>query len=191
MHACPAQRARGGRYHHLTAPSRQPELHKCVFYAAWWEVAEPLGSLLAMRMRPVLGWVQRPAFIVPMPMPLLRRWSRGLDHAALLASSMGVGLSLPVHSLLAMKSGVPQARSTRSARRRMAHHRVQFRRCSLAKPDWRQYEGATIILVDDVMTTGSTAAVAARRLRELNPGRVFLAVVAVSDVEKPCPPRRA
>ncbi|MCH2149435.1 MAG: hypothetical protein MK095_08390, partial [Phycisphaerales bacterium] len=69
-------------------------------YAAWWEVAEPLGKLLAMRMWPLLGRNRQPAFVVPMPMPLLRRWSRGLDHAALLAASMGAGLSLPVHSIL-------------------------------------------------------------------------------------------
>ena len=173
--------------------SWEGELRRLVLglkYSAWWEVADPLGRLLAMRMRPLLGWVQQPACIVPMPMPLLRRWTRGLDHAALLASSMGRGLGLPVRPLLTMKHGVLQARSTRSVRRRMGQHRVQFRHRRLFSPDLKSFQGSTIVLVDDVMTTGSTAFVAAKRLRSLNPRRLFLAVAAVSDGGDVDPARR-
>ena len=45
-------------------------------YSGWWEVAQPLGRMLADRLRPVLGDSLHTSVIVPMPMPAVRRLVR-------------------------------------------------------------------------------------------------------------------
>ena len=152
-------------------------------YQRWWEVAEPLGRLLALRIKPLLHESISPVVIVPMPMPRLRRWHRGIDHARLLARCVSRCLQCPMACPLIMRRCPPQVSASRSQRKQAPLNRVQLRsRGSKGRLDGN-FRGRAIVLVDDVRTTGRTAAAAARQLRRLGPSRLFLAVAAVSDGE--------
>jgi len=143
-------------------------------YEGWWELATPLGERLAGALRAQLGGgAMRRAVVVPMPSPMLRR--RKGHHApalaAAVAASLGARSCRPVRRLF----GRPQAGRSRSDRPRAT------RRGWWLHPLARQWiAGETVILVDDVLTTGRSAALATRCLRAAGAGSVVLGVVAVS-----------
>jgi predicted amidophosphoribosyltransferase len=68
----------------------------------------------------------------------------------------------------------PQTSQTPSARRDNVRGAFRARQGLLL-------EGKTILLVDDVLTTGSTASEAAKALRSARPARIIVAVLAHSS----------
>lgn len=116
--------------------------------------------------------------VMPIPMHWWRRLLRGCDHSRLLASALASELRLPLgHELARIRHTPQQAHLPRS--RRMENVRGAFSaRGSTA------LQGAVVLLVDDITTTGATASEAARALLDAGATRVTLAVAAKVD-----PPR--
>jgi len=153
-------------------------------YSGWWEVAQPLGRMLADRLRPVLGNSLHTSVIVPMPMPAGRRLVRGIDHAGLLASAIGKQLNRPVCRELKMARCRPQAAVGFSERSRAPLGRIRLRVHPYFNAS-RSLRGRTIVLVDDILTSGRTSMAAAGCLNTLQPSRLILAVGAVRDGKTP------
>ena len=96
------------------------------------------------------------AIVVPVPLHWRRRLGRGYDHAWLLAlhACAAAGLARPVPLLRRMRAAPPQ--STLTAAARWDNVRGVFR-----VRDPARVAGRTVLLVDDVVTTGATLAAAA------------------------------
>ncbi len=111
--------------------------------------------------------------ILPVPLHWWRRWSRGYNQSAALARAVAARLSLPCRSswLRRIRNTPHQTAQTPAARR--DNVRGAFRVRSHAK-----LKEKTVLLVDDVLTTGSTAHQAARALRKAGARRVVVAVLA-------------
>jgi competence protein ComFC len=157
------------------------ELIHLLKYSGMRPLAEPLGALL-LRSLP-----RDESFdaIVPVPLHWFRRWKRGFNQSDLLARVVGRSTGIPVlHALRREHFTPPQAGLSNSARRR---NMVRAFRCTREK----DVRGKRVLLVDDVMTTGSTVSACARALKRAGAKRVAVLTVARADRRLPAPARPA
>jgi ComF family protein len=109
--------------------------------------------------------------IVPVPTATSRVRERGFDHSALLALKLSSLLNLKCASLLKRVGQSRQVGSLRSLRLTQMYD-------AFRPVDSRQAGGKNILLVDDVVTTGSTLSAASRALRTGGANRVDALVFA-------------
>ena len=140
-------------------------------YSGIETLAKPLGEMLAR----ALPRDERVDVIVPMPLHWRRRWQRGYNQAGLLARVLGRQTGLPVQSLL-RRTQSTRAQAGLSRRERRANVAAVF-----AVPRSAAVSGKHVVLVDDVLTTGATAAACARALRQAGAARVLVLTVARAD----------
>jgi ComF family protein len=153
---------------------------QAIKYQRWNEMGESLGRLLGERIRVCACVDLQEAIVVPLPMPWQRRIYRGVDHAAMIAHALAREIEAPVVSMLARANMPPQVSLTPSERKRAGSRGMRIHRRWWGGSGG-SVEGAHIVLVDDVRTTGSTLKAATRLLRRLKPARIVCAVVGVSD----------
>jgi predicted amidophosphoribosyltransferase len=124
----------------------------------------------------VTGWLAlNMVALVPPPVPLAVTWApttaarrraRGFDHAELLARAVGRLVGRPVHRLLARAPGEAQTGRAATDRRRGPVFAA------------RMVSPPSVLVVDDVATTGATASAAARALRARGATRVVVLTAA-------------
>ena len=135
-------------------------------------MARALGRLLGQRLA---RHTDRPAWrlVAPVPMHVWRRAIQPFNHAQLMAVEVGRALHLPVRAriLRRVKDRPPQTRLSRS-------QRFENMRGAFDAAPSRWLRGASVLVVDDVMTTGATADEAARCLRQAGAQHVDAAIVA-------------
>ena len=113
--------------------------------------------------------------VVPVPYFWLQRMFRWHNPAETLAQAWGRILLVPCRCHILAKVRWTKPQTALSARGRRENLRGAFR-----VKRRKSIDGATVLLVDDIMTTGSTAHEAARTLKQAGAASVVLAVVARS-----------
>lgn len=127
-----------------------------------------LGELLGTHLTPPQEAVD---YLVPVPMPWRRILIRGYNHASELAQAVSAVWRIPVGVGLLARQGwqPPQRGASRPARQ--ANLRNAFA-CN------GKVEGRSVILVDDVSTTGATLHACAAALKRAGARRVEAVVLA-------------
>jgi len=113
--------------------------------------------------------------VVPVPLHVLRRFERGFNQAALLARPLASALGKPCldHALRRVQGTQRQARLSALERRKNVENAFVLR------PAFRtRLQARSVLLVDDVMTTGATFAAAATALKQAGASQVFGAIAA-------------
>jgi ComF family protein len=138
-------------------------------YQGWTRLAEPLALLISERIA-VEGLAAPWAVAVPLHAARMRQ--RGFNQAELLASEVRVrlGLSKPAGELVRTRHTPPQVGHDR--RRRLENVDGAF--------EWRgeSLRGGSILVIDDVATTGATLEACAVALRAGGSGPVIGVSVA-------------
>jgi len=111
---------------------------------------------------------------VPIPLHFTRFASRGFNQAQEIARVLSQKSDKNIAPILKRtKITKRQSKLTQEGRSENVKHAFSLR----ASDTISQYTGKHLLLVDDLMTTGSTLTAAAKKLRELQP-RAITAVVA-------------
>ncbi|HET7437766.1 MAG TPA: ComF family protein [Thermoanaerobaculia bacterium] len=129
----------------------------------------PLAALLEERMR-ARGDVAFDA-IVPVPMLRARERKRGYNQAALLAFALAPRIGAPCEPSLLGRRKEGATQSTLPKRARAANVRGAFRAMPAAKD-------RSILIVDDICTTGETLRACAAALRKAGAAKVCAVTVA-------------
>ena len=154
-----------------------PPLSTCILqgkYMAWPEMLELLGTMLGERIK---GCVPPKSVVVPVPMHPMRRLFRRIDHTDVIARYVARASKLSYRKLLSRKNATPQAALTATGRKALKRNSMRRRRLA-------RVQGRSVILIDDVLTTGRTLEVAAHTLRTAGAISVIVAVLAVTDMPR-------
>ena len=136
-------------------------------------LARPLGDFLAA----ALPRDERFDAVTPVPLHWRRQWQRGFNQSDLLARDVSRRCSFPVlRALRRVNPTAAQAGLSNTARRRNVAAAFRAR-----GGESHRLEGKRILLIDDVMTTGSTAAACALALKRAGAARVALLTLARVD----------
>ena len=138
------------------------------------------GETLAERLGMLFAHVRRddllrhsPDLVVPVPLHWRRRIYRGYNQAEAVAVEVARSLRVPCHTswLRRIKPTPQQVQPSASARE--ANVRGAFRAGRNAN-----FKERTVLMIDDVMTTGSTLSEAARVVRQAGAKKVVAGVLA-------------
>jgi ComF family protein len=138
-------------------------------------LAEVLGGLWARHAEPRLRPLSA-ELVIPVPLHWLRRLWRGYNQSQPLAQALASRLGLPCRPHLLRRIRATPEQKKQSPTDRRIHLAGAFE--AQPHPD---LHGRKVLLVDDVMTTGSTASDAARALRRAGAAAVIVAVLARAD----------
>ncbi|MDD4885553.1 MAG: ComF family protein [Thiomonas sp.] len=125
------------------------------------------GDLLGSRW--TAARLPQPDVILPVPLSRERLRERGFNPAWEMARRIATNLDRPAdpHSLLRVRHGIAQSQLPLDARRR------NIRGAYVCQTRW---DGKSLLLVDDVMTSGATLAESARVLLQQGATAVWVAV---------------
>lgn len=138
-------------------------------YEQRFDLVRPLARALADEARRLF----EVDCVMPVPLHPWRLASRGYNQAALLAHPVArdIGVPLELHALTRIRSTKPQVG-------RELEERLKAVKGAFAVRDAHAVEKRSILLIDDVLTSGATANECARTLKKAGARRVVVLTVA-------------
>jgi predicted amidophosphoribosyltransferase len=159
-------------------------------------LARPLGAVLAAAVAEVAPARAGRLLVVPVPSTAAAQRERLGDHMARLAThAVGrlrrAGWDAAVARPLRAAPRPDSASLGASARRVAAENSLRIRKTRIAVPTRRTTMRSTLVVVDDIVTTGATLAVVTARLEEANMQVTGAAVIAATRLRRTPPHRPA
>ncbi len=119
----------------------------------------------------------RPDVLIPVPVHPSRRRKRGFNQAEELAVRLSLRWNIPVDKKLLIRKKKTAPQRELNPEERLKNLREAF----AVSGEYGKTAGIpeTVLLVDDIYTTGSTAEACARALRKVGVKRVFVVVICI------------
>lgn len=152
-------------------------------YGARRSLARPLGAMLR---ETAVDWLRDADSVVPVPLHPLRRWRRGFNQANDIARRLGLPVIQPIRRARHTR---PQMELSRGVRLRAVRGAFVLARPPVGRAA-AAIRGRTLLLVDDVITTGATVEACAALLRDAGAADVRALGVALaprSGAHRPSP----
>lgn len=129
------------------------------------------AELIAGQLERFLDDLPSDALIIPVPLHRWRLWSRGFNQSVLIGRALSKQCGLTMETdILVRKNATPPLRSMSAKQRRRV-----VKNAFMAAPDARaKIDRRTVVLIDDVYTTGSTANACAKILKAFGADRVLV-----------------
>lgn len=128
-----------------------------------------VARTMARYMAPLKGKWDDATLIVPVPLHRWRLWGRGFNQSALVARALGKAWGIAADPLV-----LRRIRRTQPLKGMNHGERRRAVAGAFAVTDRCAIEGRTIVLIDDVLTSGSTAEACAKVLRKAGARRIEL-----------------
>lgn len=158
---------KGGRVQHL--------LH-CLKYGDMPQMGIWLGERYGAMLK-LAGWHSILDVIVPVPLHQKRLQQRGYNQSAVFAAGLSRSLSIPWSDQLLQRVRSTESQTGKSRRARIQNVENAF----CMGPDWNRQAKPSVLLVDDVITTGATLEACCQAL--LLAGAVEISVAALAVAE--------
>ena len=114
--------------------------------------------------------------LVPIPLYITRKRKRGFNQAEVLGKELEKITGIPlVHGLIRKKNTSPQTKLNKKQRKENVEEAFEGEVV---------VKGKTLLLIDDVITTGATAIAAAKALKAMGIKKVYLLTAAHAPLEK-------
>jgi ComF family protein len=156
---------------HFSGPLRDAILR--LKYGDKRRIAAPLGQVLGQFLSANPISAEPPDLIVPVPLHRSRQRERGFNQSAILAREVGAILGIPVAENLVIRQ-----RRTRPQAELHASERATNVRDAFAAEESPVLRRASVLLIDDVLTTMHTVDECARVLTDAGAASVYVAAVA-------------
>ena len=128
-----------------------------------------LARTMARYMAPLRGDWEQGALLIPVPLHRWRLWGRGFNQASLVANELGRLWELPAEAQL-----LRRIKATPPLKGQSPHQRRKTVSAAFAVRPPKDLQGKTSVLIDEVMTSGSTAEPCAKARHAAGAGRVEL-----------------
>lgn len=128
-----------------------------------------IAKTMARYMAPLIEARGSGVLLVPVPLHRSRLWQRGFNQSAIMARELSRQTGLPTDVAV-----LKRVKRTPSLKGLSLQQRRRVVAGAFKVGDRSAVEGRTVVLVDDVLTTGSTANACARELRRAGAARVEL-----------------
>ncbi|MCX7782018.1 MAG: phosphoribosyltransferase family protein [Meiothermus sp.] len=145
------------------------QLAKAIKYQGRRELATFLGQQIALGVKQAEWGLDG---VTAVPTLLHRKVKRGYNQAELLAQAVAKELHIPYQSLL-VRTAWDQSQTEKTLQKRLQLSEATFQPVHRVKGIW--------LLVDDVLTTGTTFERARKALLEAGAARVYGAAIAVKS----------
>ena len=135
---------------------------------------------ISLRDCKIFDFLKKFDFITYIPMNYKKQIKRGYNQSELLAKELGKKLKIKVINTLKKIDGVKtQSTLTKEERKENVKNAFEF-------IGDRDLKGKNIILVDDILTTGSTAEASSKILKENNVNIICVFAIAKTQIKKIC-----
>ncbi|MEO8150505.1 MAG: phosphoribosyltransferase family protein [Bacteroidia bacterium] len=159
-------------YFYFHKGDRVQQLIHSLKYKGDKEVGHILGNMFGCDLRESENYNQID-FLIPVPLHKSRKYSRGYNQSEMIAKGLNESMEIPVETNILLRE---KATETQTKKRRYTRYE-NMKEVFIIK-NAEHLTGKHFLLVDDVITTGSTLAACAEKLLQIKDARVSIAALA-------------